>query len=190
MRGPGSLPWTAVVAPRASRHLAADLGDDQDGAWRFEAFCRSLTSVSDATVTAYRSDLLAFAEWAGRAGIDHPTQVQRLTLRRYLAFLTTTGKAKRTIARRASSLRRYFHWALRERRISADPTVRLTAARQPLRRSCHLGNLRPVAASCPRPAPRTGAVSAWIARVHRHSAASLKGTGRGGASGGLDRPAR
>ena len=30
-------------------------------------------------------------------------------------------------------LKRYFHWALRERRIAADPTVRLTAARQPLR---------------------------------------------------------
>ena len=30
-------------------------------------------------------------------------------------------------------LRRYFHWALRERRISADPTLRLQAARQPLR---------------------------------------------------------
>lgn len=30
-------------------------------------------------------------------------------------------------------LRRYFHWALRERRITTDPTVRLQAARQPLR---------------------------------------------------------
>jgi integrase/recombinase XerD len=30
-------------------------------------------------------------------------------------------------------LRRYFHWALRERRIAHDPTVRLQAARQPLR---------------------------------------------------------
>jgi site-specific recombinase XerD len=118
-----------VAAPRASRHLAADLGDEPDDAWRFEAFSRSLTSVSQATVTAYRSDLLAFAEWAGRAGIEDPAQVERLTLRRYLAFLTTTGKAKRTIARRASSLRRYFHWLRRTGVLVVDPSASLSAPR-------------------------------------------------------------
>ncbi len=35
--------------------------------------------------------------------------------------------------RRLTVLRRYFHWALRERRIAQDPTLRLQAARQPLR---------------------------------------------------------
>jgi integrase/recombinase XerC len=133
LRGAGSLPWSVVAAPRASRHLAADLGDEQDDAWRFLAFSRSLTSVSDATVAAYRSDLLAFVEWAGRAGIDDPTQVQRLTLRRYLAFLATTGKAKRTIARRASSLRRYFHWLRRTGAIDVDPSASLSAPRGEVR---------------------------------------------------------
>ena len=38
-----------------------------------------------------------------------------------------------TANRRLTVLRRYFHWALRERRITQDPTVRLLAARQPLR---------------------------------------------------------
>ena len=40
--------------------------------------------------------------------------------------------AKATSAnRRLSVFKRYFRWALRERVLSADPTLRLQAARQP-----------------------------------------------------------
>jgi integrase/recombinase XerD len=38
-----------------------------------------------------------------------------------------------TANRRLSVFRRYFRWALREHRVAADPTLRLQAARQPLR---------------------------------------------------------
>lgn len=100
---------------------------DADPAWRLDGFLRSLTSVAPATVTAYRGDLLAFVEWAARLELHDPAAVRRLTLRRYLAFLSTSGKAKRTIARRASSLRRYFHWLRRTGVIEADPSVGLSA---------------------------------------------------------------
>jgi site-specific recombinase XerD len=117
-----------VAAPHAPEQGDSGIGEHLD-AWCFDAFLRSLTSVSDATVAAYRSDLLAFAEWVGRAGVHEPTAVQRLTLRRYLAFLATTGKARRTIARRASSLRRYFHWLRRTGAIESDPSADLSAPR-------------------------------------------------------------
>jgi site-specific recombinase XerD len=87
----------------------------------------SLTSVSEATVVAYRRDVLGFIAWADRSGLDGPGSVDRLTLRRYLASLTTRRKAKRTIARTASSLRRYFGWLLRTGAIDTDPTARLSA---------------------------------------------------------------
>ena len=95
--------------------------------WRVDDFVGSLTSVSEATVEAYRRDVNGFVAWADRAGLDGPNAVDRLTVRRYLASLTTRRKAKRTIARTASSLRRYFGWLLRTDAIGVDPTARLSA---------------------------------------------------------------
>ena len=48
-------------------------------------------------------------------------------LRRYVAFLTTRGYARRTIARHVASLRRYFDWLRRRGRIEVDPSARLSA---------------------------------------------------------------
>lgn len=95
--------------------------------WRVDDFVDSLTSVSEATVEAYRRDVRGFVAWAERAGLAGPASVDRSTLRRYLASLTTRRKAKRTIARCASSLRRYFDWLQRTGVIDVDPTARLSA---------------------------------------------------------------
>ena len=98
-------------------------------AWRVEEFFRSLTAVAPATVDAYRRDLRSFVGWAERLGLESPAAVQRTTVRRYLAFLTTRGFARRTIARRASALRRYFGWARRVGAADGDPTAGLSAPR-------------------------------------------------------------
>lgn len=95
--------------------------------WEVDAFVTSLTSAAPATVVAYRSDVGAFIEWAGRAGIAGPGSVDRLVLRRYLAFLATRRYARRTVARKASSLRRYFGWAARTGRLPVDPAAGLGA---------------------------------------------------------------
>jgi integrase/recombinase XerC len=95
--------------------------------WQLDEFARSLTAVSPSTVEAYSRDLRAFVGWAGRLGLDDPGGVDRLTLRRYLAYMATRGQARRTIARRASALRRYFGWLVRTGRLDRDPTVGLSA---------------------------------------------------------------
>ena len=95
--------------------------------WDLEGFSASLTGVSSATREAYGRDVAAFARWAGRLGLTGPEGVERRTLRRYLAFLSTSGKAKRSIARSASSLRRYFGWLRRSGRLDADPSAGLSA---------------------------------------------------------------
>jgi site-specific recombinase XerD len=97
--------------------------------WRVEEFTGSLTAAAPATIEAYERDLAAFVTWAERLGLDSPAQVQRTTARRYLAFLATRGFARRTIARRASALRRYFGWARRVGAITSDPTAGLSAPR-------------------------------------------------------------
>ena len=46
-------------------------------------------------------------------------------------FAARVDETKATSSnRRLTVLRRYYHWALREKRVSADPTVRLLAAKQ------------------------------------------------------------
>lgn len=95
--------------------------------WTIESWVDSLSASSAHTVAAYRRDLVDFATWCDRGGLLHPRSVDRLALRRYLAYLNTRRYAKRTIARKASALRRYFRWARRTGIIAADPASSLRA---------------------------------------------------------------
>jgi len=97
--------------------------------WEQKAFARSLSAVSANTVAAYTHDIADFVAWAERAGLGGPHEVERLTLRRYLAFLSTRRLSRRTIARKASSLRRYFGWLRRVGTVDPDPSVGLSAPR-------------------------------------------------------------
>ncbi len=97
--------------------------------WQLDGFTRSLTGVAASTVEAYARDVRSFVTWAERLGATGPSAVERTTLRRYLAYLATRGHARRTIARRASALRRYFGWLRRTGAIEADPSVGLSAPR-------------------------------------------------------------
>lgn len=96
-------------------------------AWDLEGFSASLTGVAPATREAYDRDLRAFTRWTDRLGLDGPAEVDRRTLRRYLAYLATTGKARRSIARSASSIRRYFGWLRLTGRVASDPSAGLSA---------------------------------------------------------------
>ncbi len=107
------------------------LGTVDSVAWHLDDFVASLTASSSNTVAAYRRDVASFVEWAERGGFDGPERVDRRILRRYLAFLNTRGLAKRTVARQASGLRRYFGWLRRRGVIVADPTVGLSAPSGP-----------------------------------------------------------
>jgi integrase/recombinase XerC len=95
--------------------------------WRQPSFLSSLTSSSPNTVLAYGRDLAAFVEWAERLGLAGPEVVDRLTLRRYLAYLATRRYARRTVARKASTLRRYFGWLRRTGVLEVDPSSNLSA---------------------------------------------------------------
>ena len=97
--------------------------------WEQDAFVRSLSSLSPNTVEAYRRDVRDFVVWAERARLNGPAAVDRLVLRRYLAFLGPRRMAKRSIARKAAALRRYFGWLARTGVLPTDPAGRRTAPR-------------------------------------------------------------
>lgn len=95
--------------------------------WDLDEWLDSLVRVADSTRAVYARDMAAAVEWLERVGAAGPGEVTRLNLRRYLASLDTRRYARRTIARKASVLRRYFAWARRTARSEADPSAGLHA---------------------------------------------------------------
>jgi integrase/recombinase XerD len=87
--------------------------------------------LSKNTLAAYRRDLALYARWLDAQGraLDSTTEAD---LNGYFAARHSQSKAT-TANRRLTVFKRYFRWALRERLIAADPTLRLQSARQPLR---------------------------------------------------------
>ena len=98
-------------------------------AWSIDPFIASLTSLASSSTDLYRRDLAAFVEWSIEAGLSRPEDVDRRLLRRYLVRLDADRFARRTIARKASVLRRYFDWLRRAGSIDRDPTRGLSAPR-------------------------------------------------------------
>lgn len=82
------------------------------------------------TLSAYRRDLTAVSRWLAQLqppkGLDAALESD---LQQYFSVRVDASKATSS-NRRLTVLRRYFHWALREKRVAADPTVRMLAAKQ------------------------------------------------------------
>ncbi|HZF85967.1 MAG TPA: site-specific tyrosine recombinase XerD [Burkholderiaceae bacterium] len=84
------------------------------------------------TLAAYRRDLALFGQWLAGRGLAMDTAREH-DLQAYMgARMADKGKAT-SANRRLTVFKRYYRWALRERRITADPTLRLVPARQALR---------------------------------------------------------
>ena len=84
------------------------------------------------TLAAYRRDLTLYADWLAAAhgrGIDHSFESDLLEY----GVVRHAGSKATTSNRRLTVFKRYFRWALREQLVHADPTLKLRAARQPLR---------------------------------------------------------
>ena len=83
------------------------------------------------TLAAYRRDLTLLARWLAAQGRTIE-QARELDLLAYMAQRHEGSRAT-SANRRLSVFKRFWRWALRERRIDADPTLKLAAARTPLR---------------------------------------------------------
>ena len=95
-----------------------------DALWLEEGLSRN-------TLEAYRRDLTLLAAWLG--GQDKTlVETGEADLAAYFAHRHSQTRAT-TANRRLTVFKRFFRWALRERQIGVDPTLRLQAARQPLR---------------------------------------------------------
>jgi len=88
--------------------------------------------LSAQTLAAYRRDLTLFAQWLQAQHGRDLTAARESDLLAYMAERHAATRAT-TANRRLSVFKRFSRWALREGLISADPTLKLQAARTPLR---------------------------------------------------------
>ena len=90
--------------------------------------------LSTNTLQAYRRDMTACAQHLAQSeSACSLLQAQEHDLQDFLQARHAQGVKAVSSNRSLSVLRRFYHWALREQRVQADPTVRLLAAKRPLR---------------------------------------------------------
>jgi len=111
---------------------AANLCQEQ-----IDEFCDSLwleDGLSKNSLDAYRRDLRLFARWleVARPGIDGLYQVGAADIDAYFSARQAETKATSS-NRRRSVLRRFYQMALRDKRITVDPCLKLASAKQPTR---------------------------------------------------------
>ena len=91
-----------------------------------DAFCDALwleDGLSRNTISAYRADLEQFSSFVK----EDLSKVGEADL---FAFLASRRGRASSAARRVSSLKRFFQYCMRERRIAADPTLKLDAPKR------------------------------------------------------------
>lgn len=89
--------------------------------------------LSPNTVRAYRTDVESLLEHAVRLGAAAPDDLDIRTLRSWLAKLTTLGKSRTTIARRASSARVFTAFCAKRGWLARDPGLLLATPKAPRR---------------------------------------------------------
>ena len=90
--------------------------------------------LSKNTLQAYRRDLSLYADWLEAPESSGRTLNETMDVDIHGYFSARHSATRATSAnRRLTVFKRYFRWALRERFVDADPTLKLQSAKQALR---------------------------------------------------------
>lgn len=93
---------------------------------QFLDYLNIVKNASPHTLRNYAIDLETFGFFHKKTDLE---EVDRKTIRGFLADLSNQGKSKRTIARKLSSLRSFFKYALQQNIIKNDPCQELETPR-------------------------------------------------------------
>ncbi|MCZ3388413.1 MAG: tyrosine recombinase XerC [Actinomycetia bacterium] len=100
-------------------------GELAEAAEAFDRHLRSELGLSPRSVRAYRTDIAGLLEHVSRRGRTSVGQLDLADLRSWLALQQTTGRARSTIARKASAARTFTRWVERSGRGDRDAGARL-----------------------------------------------------------------
>lgn len=82
------------------------------------------------TLVSYKGDLKSFINFLKRDKINSFNKVDRLQVRKFLAYLAGKNLEKSTIARKLSSIRSFFGYLTREKIIAQNPTIHIPTPKQ------------------------------------------------------------
>jgi len=97
-------------------------------------FCETLwleDGLSKNTLDAYRRDLTLFAKWLQTEKQDSLTSVSTDVIHHYMQYMD--GSKATSANRRLTVFKRFFQHALRQNKISVDPTLKIASAKTPSR---------------------------------------------------------
>ncbi len=137
-RAAGRAPGRSQAGPHPSGGSSAVPGDrgaliaSQASIDRFIDALWIEDGLSSNTLAAYRRDLALYADWLA---VQHARALDTTHEADLLAYgvVRHAGSKATSSNRRLTVFKRYFRWALRERLLSADPTLKMASAKQPLR---------------------------------------------------------
>jgi integrase/recombinase XerC len=96
---------------------------------RYIAYLSAEKNVSQYTLRNYTKDLLEFFQFVRESGIDTLKDVNKQTLRSYLAQLMEQKYAKSSIARKLSAIRSFYRYLMREELVLASPAATTVSPR-------------------------------------------------------------
>ncbi|MBI2867564.1 MAG: tyrosine recombinase XerC [Chloroflexi bacterium] len=94
---------------------------------RFKTFLRLERKASRYTVRNYMTDLQPFLAFIKKRGVTDLSQVDKLMVRSYLAWLTTLGYVKASVARKLTTLRTFYRFLKREGVVTLNPVATVKA---------------------------------------------------------------
>ena len=94
---------------------------------RYVDHLRAERNLSPYTVRNYQADVGEFLGFMKQTGIESVRAIDRVTLRRYLAWLEKQGRARTSIARKMAEVRSFFRFLVREGVIERNPLTNLSS---------------------------------------------------------------
>ena len=101
---------------------------------KFLDYLRFERNFSKHTILSYQNDLEQFSAFLKRTyEIDKPEEATTTMVRSWMAEMMQEKISARSVIRKASALRTFYHFLLKEEVIAADPMVKISAPKMPSR---------------------------------------------------------
>ena len=93
----------------------------------FTTYLQEVKHTAKNTEVSYHRDLVQMAGFMEKMGITHVEKVTKTSLNSYILYLEKEGKAASTISRELASIKAFFNYLFKERKINRDPAEFLRA---------------------------------------------------------------
>jgi len=97
---------------------------------KYIAYLRAERNASKYTIRNYTNDLIEFFNFVRDSDIESLRDVNKKTLRSYLAHLMGRGIAKSSVARKLSAIRSFYRYLMREEIVPVSPAANTASPKQ------------------------------------------------------------